>query len=179
MSDLIAIAYETPAQANAGRQDVLRLGADYLDDVGDAALATIDPNGVIDLDQVINLWSAGQKGAMLRELLVGLLFLHPLLAVLKPQTAQQVSASLTGFGLSEEFVGTLRTMLLPGRAVMFLWLAQHSARDLLAALRPAHQALHHAIDTTRLPVVHSAFMLAHQEAVAQRQTAYSRELSGP
>lgn len=179
MSDLIAIAYETPALASAGRQAVLRLGPDYLDDVGDAALATIDPNGVIDLDQVINLWSAGQKGAMLRGLLVGLLFLHPLLAVLKPQTAQQVSDSLTGFGLSEDFVGTLRTMLLPGRAVMFLWLAQHSARELLTALRPANQALHHPIDTTRLAVVQSAFMLAHQEAAAQRQTAYRRGFAGP
>jgi len=175
---LIAIAYPTPALALAGREDVLRLGPDYLDDVGDAVVASVDRHGVIALDQVANLWSGTAKGSMLWGLLSGLLFLYPLLGVLQAETAARLAAALDGFGLAEQDLSRLRQQLRPGQAMLFLWLARHGPDELLAGLRPEGPALHLAVDAAKLPPVHTAFAQAHQEARQQREMAYSGRYVG-
>ena len=176
--NLVAIAYPTPALALAGREAVLRLGADFLDDVGDAVIASVDRHGVIALDQLANLWSGAAKGTMLWHLLSGLLFLYPLLGVLKAETAAQLASALDAFGLAERDLSGIRQHLRPGQAMLFLWLARHEPDELLAGFRPGGPALPVAVDAAKLPLVHAAFAQAHQEAWQQRETAYSGRYVG-
>lgn len=178
MPELIAIAYQTPEVALAARNDVLRLGPAYLDDVGDAVLASVDGNGVIVLDQVVNLWSLAPKGNMLRGLIAELLFLCPLQGLMETAISDTVSRALNAFGLLEAPLARVRQQLRPGHAMMFVWLAGPVPAALRTALEPGEMVLHESIDAAKLPLVQSAFARAHQHAREQRETAYGGNYVG-
>src|SRR5690606_5367179 len=97
-----------------------RMAPDRLEDFGDAIVASVDSYGTIALDQLVNIWSLDIKGGMLRTLLVGLLFLYPLLEVLPGEVRHVVTTATSDFGLDSRFMIRVRQMLTPGHAVVFL-----------------------------------------------------------
>lgn len=62
MPELIVIGYETPAAAEAARAEVLGMAREYLADVTDAVVATVDDAGGIRLAQMVDLWAVGATG---------------------------------------------------------------------------------------------------------------------
>ena len=81
MSDLVVIVYPTEAKAEEMRQKVFALQKEYLIEVGDAAIAVKQPDGNVKLNQLFNTTAAGAATASLRGLLIGMVFLNPILGV--------------------------------------------------------------------------------------------------
>src|SRR4051794_35485346 len=81
MSHLIVIVYPTESKAEEVRQTLLGLQKEYVIKLGDAVIATKTDAGKIKLNQLINTTTTGAVSGSFWGLLVGVLFLTPLLGV--------------------------------------------------------------------------------------------------
>ena len=89
MADLIIIAYDTEATAEAARKKLLELQKEYLIELGDAVVAVRQPDGHVKLNQLINTTAAGAASGGMWGALIGLLFLNPLLGKAPVDAARQ------------------------------------------------------------------------------------------
>ncbi|MCE8442569.1 DUF1269 domain-containing protein, partial [Rhodovulum sulfidophilum] len=79
MADLIAVAFDDESKAFDMRGEMVRMQKDYLLDMEDVVVVTRDAEGKVKLHQAVNLTAAGAVGGSFWGLLIGLLFLNPLL----------------------------------------------------------------------------------------------------
>lgn len=136
MSELIVIGYPSAERAEEVRSKLLELQGEYMIDLADAVVATVDQNGSIKLSQLVHTWALGASSGSFWGLLVGLLFLHPLLGVLVGAGAGLVSGALTDYGLNDNFMRKVAGILQPGQAALFIF-ARHVAGDrVVSALAP-------------------------------------------
>ncbi len=136
MSELIVVGYESSAKAEEVRHKLLELQGEYMVDLADAVVATVDKKGRIKLNQLVHTWALGASSGSFWGLLVGLLFLHPLLGVMFGATAGLVSGALTDYGLNDTFMKKVATVLQPGQAALFVF-ARHLTGDrVVNALAP-------------------------------------------
>ena len=59
MSELIVIGYPSPEKAEEVRHKLLELQGEYLVDLSDAVVATVDQKGRIKLNQLVHMWALG------------------------------------------------------------------------------------------------------------------------
>jgi uncharacterized membrane protein len=81
MADLIAVVFPSEEKAEEVRQKLLAMTREYLIEIGDAAIATKTGQGTVRLNQLMNTTAAGAAGGSFWGLLIGVLFLNPLIGV--------------------------------------------------------------------------------------------------
>lgn len=128
MSELIVIGHDSAEKAEAARLAVFGMAREYLVDVTDAVVATVDDKGKIRLNQMVDLWSVGASGGAFWGLLAGMLFWQPLVGVVLGATAGAVSGALTDYGINDGFMREITATLSPGKAALFL-LVKSTASD--------------------------------------------------
>lgn len=128
MSDLIAIVYPTEAKAEEVRKRVLDLQKEYLIKVGDAVIATKTEKGEVKLNQLFSLTAAGAASGGFWGLLIGVLFLSPLLGVAIGAASGALGGALADIGIDDKFMKELSSSLQPGNAALFV-LAQEMTSD--------------------------------------------------
>lgn len=119
-SELIAIGYETGAEAEDARKTLLEMDKDHLVDVADAVVATADEGGRVKLNQMVNLWSVGAAGGAFWGLMIGLLFFNPLIGAVAGAGVGALSGALTDYGINDQFMRQVSEVLQPGHAALFL-----------------------------------------------------------
>ena len=65
MANLIIIAYDTEATAEAARKKLFELQKEYLIELGDAVVAVRQPDGQVTLNQLVNMTAAARARAPL------------------------------------------------------------------------------------------------------------------
>jgi len=128
MSDLVVIGYDSLSKAEAARSDLFQLSREYYADIADAVIATADEKGRIRLNQMVTPWLVGTSAGSLWGLLLGLLFLHPLLGVFTGAAAGAVTGALSDFGIRDDFMREVARVLQPGQAALFV-LARNVTSD--------------------------------------------------
>ncbi|WP_157019356.1 DUF1269 domain-containing protein [Mesorhizobium xinjiangense] len=131
MSDLIAIVYPSETKAEEVRQRLLELQKEYLISMGDAVVATKTESGKIKLNQILNTTAAGAVTGSFWGLLIGVLFLNPLLGVAIGAASGAVGGALTDVGINDKFMKDLAANLQPGNAALFLLVRQMTADKVL------------------------------------------------
>src|SRR5262245_50621702 len=103
---------------------------DYLVDLEDAAFAVKDDKGKVRLHQAVNPspTAAGAVSGGFWGMLIGLLFLNPLLGMAVGMTAGAVSGALTDLGINDRFMKDLAATLKPRSSVLFV-LVRRSTPD--------------------------------------------------
>lgn len=135
MADLIAIVFESEAKAEEVRGKVLSLTKDYLIEIGDAAIAVKTPDGKVKLNQLMNTTAAGAAGGSFWGLLIGVLFLNPLLGVAAGAASGAVAGALTDVGVNDRFMkGLAADSIEAGEAVLFVLVKKVTGDKVLAAL---------------------------------------------
>lgn len=81
MSDLVVIAYNDMHKANEVRSMLMKMSKEYLLDLEDAVVAVKKEDGKVKLQQMYNLTAAGALTGGFWGLLIGLLFLNPILGL--------------------------------------------------------------------------------------------------
>lgn len=119
MSDLIAIVYPSEAKAEEVRQKILELTKDYLIEIGDAAIAVKTESGV-KLNQMVNLTMSGAAGGSFWGLLIGVLFMNPLLGVAAGAASGALAGHLSDIGVNDKFMKSLAEEVQTGEAVLFV-----------------------------------------------------------
>ena len=119
MADLIAIIFESEEKAEEVRKMVLDMSKDYLIDIGDAAIAVKTDKGV-KLNQLMNTTAAGAAGGSFWGLLIGVLFMNPLIGVAAGAGAGAIAGRLTDIGVNDKFMKGLAEDVAVGEAVLFV-----------------------------------------------------------
>jgi uncharacterized membrane protein len=135
MADLIAIAYPSEEKAEEVRQTILDLTKDYLISIEDAAIAVKTEKGV-KLNQLMNTTAAGAAGGSFWGLLVGILFMNPLIGVAAGAGAGALAGALTDVGVNDKFMKQLAVDdIQPGEAVLFVLVKKVTGDKVLERLK--------------------------------------------
>ena len=135
MADLIAVVFPTEERAEEARNKVLELQKDYLIEIGDAVIATKTPGGKVKLNQLLNTTAAGAAGGSFWGLLIGVLFMNPLLGVAAGAASGAVAGALTDIGVDDKFMKGLSANIKEGEAVLFVLVKKVTGDKVLEQLK--------------------------------------------
>lgn len=120
MSTLVVVAYPNEFQAEEVRLRLLKMQQEYLVDLEDAVIAVRKQDGKIKLLQLHNLTGAGAVSGGFWGLLIGLLFMNPLLGAAVGAGAGAISGALADVGIDDRFMKELGSNLKPGGSMLFI-----------------------------------------------------------
>ena len=120
MSTLVVIGYNEIHEAEEVRLTLVKLQRDYLIDLEDAVAVTKDAKGKIKLHQTVNRTAAGAASGGFWGMLIGLIFLNPLLGLAVGASAGAVSGILVDLGIYDQFMKDLAATLTPNSSALFV-----------------------------------------------------------
>ena len=124
----VAVAYDDMYTAQEVRLRLLRMQKEYLIDLEDAVVAVRDEKGKVKLHQINNMTAAGAVSGSFWGLLIGLIFMNPLLGLAAGAAGGALSGALTDIGIDDNFMKHLAAELKPGASVLFV-LVKHFTPD--------------------------------------------------
>ena len=134
MSDLLAIAYPTEAEAEAVRAKLLGLQREYLIELSDAVVAVKQPDGQVKLNQLFQPVAAGAVSGALWGSLIGLLVLMPLAGAALGAASGALGGKMTDLGINDEFMKEAAKALDAGHAALFLLIRKMTTDKVMAEL---------------------------------------------
>ncbi|HEY9865165.1 MAG TPA: DUF1269 domain-containing protein [Candidatus Obscuribacterales bacterium] len=120
MSDLIVIAYDDEYKAEEVRLTLIKLQKEYLIELEDAAVIVKNAEGKIKLKQAIDLTTTGAVSGGFWGLLIGTIFLSPLLGAAVGAAAGAASGALSDIGVDDKFMKSLGETLQPKTSALFV-----------------------------------------------------------
>jgi uncharacterized membrane protein len=135
MSTLVAVVFNDEHTAFALRAELARMHQEYLIDIEDAVVVIRDQKGKTKLDQAVNLTSAGALGGGFWGLLIGLLFLNPLLGLAIGAGAGALSSKFTDLGLDDRMMKDLSQSFKPGSSALFVLVRKATTDKVLNGLK--------------------------------------------
>lgn len=135
MSELVAIAFDTPAKAFELRARLAELQSEYLIQMEDIVVVTRDDKGKVKLHQAANLTAAGALSGSFWGMLIGMLFLNPLLGLAIGAGTGALSGYLTDLGINDDFMKSLGKELKPGGAAVFVLIRKATSDKVVDRLR--------------------------------------------
>lgn len=138
MSDLVVISFPDQQLAFALRAELAKLQKEYLIDMEDVVVVTKDEKGKVKLHQAVSLTGLGAVGGGFWGMLIGLLFLNPLLGAAIGAGAGALSGKLSDIGVNDEFMKELATNFKPGCAAVFVLIRKATTDKVLDALKEFH-----------------------------------------
>ena len=167
MSDLIVIVYPTEARAEEVRQRLLELQEEYIIKLGDAVIATKTEAGKIKLNQLMNTTATGAVSGSFWGMLIGLIFLNPLVGMAVGAGAGALGGALTDVGINDAFMRDLSASLQPGNAALFVLVQEMTGDKVLKQIEGfGGVVLKTSLDETKEQILRDAL----QRASAGEQT---------
>lgn len=134
MSTLIAISFKDEQSAFKMREKLVDLQKDYLIQLEDAVVVTRQDDKV-KLHQALNLTATGAVSGTFWGMLIGLLFLNPLVGAAAGAGAGALGGALTDIGVNDDFMKDLGKSIQPGGSMLFVLVRSMTADKVLEALR--------------------------------------------
>ena len=131
MRKLIAVTYDTEFKAEEVRLQFLKMQKSYLVSLEDAVVVEKKQNGKVKLHQMYNLTASGAVGGGFWGVLIGLIFMNPLLGA----GAGAVAGALSDVGINDDFMKQLAEKLTPGTSALFVLVDSDLTDKVLDALR--------------------------------------------
>jgi uncharacterized membrane protein len=161
MSDLIAIVYPSEAKAEEVRQRLFKLQKEYLITINDAVIAVKTETGAVRLNQLVNTTAVGAASGSFWGLLVGVLFLNPIIGVALGAASGALGGALTDFGINDAFMKELASSIQPGNAALFVLIKNMTADKVLKEIEGAGGVvLKTSLDETKEQVLRDALAKA-------------------
>jgi uncharacterized membrane protein len=120
MSNLVAIAYDSPQTAREVMSALSRLQTEHAIELEDAVIVTKDADGKVKLHQTVKPAAGGAAGGALWGGLIGLLFLAPLLGMAVGAASGAAAGAMTDLGVDDKFLKQLGSELQPGGAAVIV-----------------------------------------------------------
>ena len=161
MSDLIAIVYPTEAKAEEVRQRLFELQKEYLITIGDAVIATKSEGGKVKLNQLFNTTAAGAPSGSFWGLLIGVIFLNPLLGVAVGAASGAIGGALSDVGINDNFMKDLAGKLQDNHAALFVLVRSMTADKVLKEISSfGGEVLQTSLDESKEQVLRDALQKA-------------------
>src|SRR5215475_5482970 len=136
MSTLVALVFEDQSTAFEMRAALAKMQKQYLLEMEDAVVVTRDENGKTKLHQAVSLTAAGAVGGGFWGMLIGLLFLNPLLGAAIGAGAGALTGKFQDLGLDDKMMKSVGDSLQPGTSALFILLRRATADKVLEGLKP-------------------------------------------
>jgi uncharacterized membrane protein len=136
MSDLIAIAYDDEYKAEEVRLALVKLQKEHLIELEDAAVVVKDKEGKVKLKQAVDLTATGATSGGFWGLLIGTLFLNPLLGAAVGAAAGGITGALTDIGVEDKFMKDLGATFEPGTSALFVLVRKVTPDKVLDEIAP-------------------------------------------
>lgn len=172
VSNLIAIVYPTEAKAEEVRRRLFELQNEYLIKIGDAVIATKTESGKVKLNQIMNTTAAGAVSGSFWGLLIGVLFLNPLLGVAVGAASGAIGGALTDVGINDAFMKNLSASLRPGNGALFFLVQEMTADKVLKEIEGfGGVVLRTSLDETKEQTLRDALQRASATGGDQEKAA--------
>jgi uncharacterized membrane protein len=135
MSNLVAVVFEDEATAFEMRAALVKMQKEYLIEIEDAVVVTRDQKGKTKLDQAVNLTTAGAVGGGFWGMLIGLIFLNPLLGAAIGAGAGALSGKLNDIGLNDKMMKDIGQAFKPGTSGLFVLVRRATVDKVLEGLK--------------------------------------------
>jgi len=134
MSDLIVVSFEQDTTAFEMRAELVKLQQEYLLEMEDVVVVTRSLDDKVQLHQSANLTAMGAMSGGFWGMLIGLIFLNPLVGAVLGAGAGALSGSVTDLGINDDFMRQLGQRLKPGTAAVFLLARKFNAEKVVERL---------------------------------------------
>lgn len=135
MSSLVVISYDDMFKAEEIRLKLWKMQKDYLIDMEDAVVAVKDDKGKVKLHQATSLTAAGAATGGFWGMLIGLIFLNPLLGLAGGVAVGAVTGALTDVGIDDKFMKDLAANMTPGSSILFVLVRKATPDKVLDELK--------------------------------------------
>jgi uncharacterized membrane protein len=135
MSDLLVIGFDDEHTAFEMRAALAKLQKEYLIEMEDVVVVTKDEKGKVKLHQAVNLTAAGAVGGTFWGMLIGLIFLNPLVGAAIGAGAGALSGKLRDIGISDNFMKELGETLTAGTSALFVLVRKATPDKVLEQLK--------------------------------------------
>jgi uncharacterized membrane protein len=135
MSTMVAMVFDDESTAFEMRGELVRMQNQFLLDMDDAVVVTRDARGKTKLHQAVSLTAAGAVSGSFWGMLVGLLFLNPLLGVAIGAGAGALAGKFREIGLDDRMMGEIRAALKPGTSALFVIIRNVTVDKVLDGLK--------------------------------------------
>jgi len=135
MSNLVVIGFDDETTAFELRAKLAKLQKEYLIEMEDVVVVTKDEKGKVKLHQAVNLTAAGAVGGGFWGMLIGLIFLNPLLGAAVGADAGAISGKLSDIGVDDKFMKELAETFKPGSSALFVLVRKATPDKVLEQLK--------------------------------------------
>jgi uncharacterized membrane protein len=135
MSHLVAIAFDDEHTAFDMRAALAKMQKEYLIDMDDVVVVTKDEKGKVKLHQAVNLTAAGAVGGTFWGMLIGMIFLNPLIGAAMGAGAGALSGKLSDLGISDNFMKELGESLKNGTSALFVLVRKATPDKVMEGLK--------------------------------------------
>jgi uncharacterized membrane protein len=135
VSDLVVIEFDDEQTAFAMRAELAKMQKAYLIQMEDVVVVTKNEKGKVKLHQAVNLTAAGAVGGSFWGMLIGLIFLNPLLGAAMGAGAGALAGRLKDIGISDDFMKELAANLTEGTSALFILIRKSTPDKVLEQLK--------------------------------------------
>lgn len=137
MSSLVAVAFSDENSAFRMREKLVEMQKSYLLELEDAVVVTKDGTNKLKLHQAVNLTAMGAAGGGFWGMLIGLLFLNPLIGAAVGAGAGALSGAVSDIGINDNFMKELSQSITPGSSVLFVLIRSATEDKVMEGIKAA------------------------------------------
>ena len=134
-SELVVIGFDDEHKAFELRAALARMQKEYLIEMGDVVVVTKNEKGKVKLHQAVNLTAAGAVGGGFWGMLIGMIFLNPLLGFAVGAGTGAISGALSDIGIDDNFIKELGETIQPGNSALFVLVRKATPDKVLEQLK--------------------------------------------
>lgn len=147
-------------------QKLLSLQKEHLIDLADAAVVIRDDQGRCQIKQAVDLTANGAANGGMWGILVGLMFMHPLLGFIAGAATGALTGALTDFGIDDDFIRDLGATIGNGTSALFILVRKATLDKVIADLEGYHgRLLHTSLSIQEEEELRRAIEGAHRQAI--------------
>jgi uncharacterized membrane protein len=135
MAQLVVVVFNDESTAFEVRAALAKMQKEYLLDMEDCVVVTKEQDGKVKLHQATNMTAAGAVGGGFWGMLVGLIFLNPLLGAAAGAAGGAIAGKFTDIGISDKMIEDVAKSFQPGTSAVFVLVRRATEDKVLAGLK--------------------------------------------
>jgi uncharacterized membrane protein len=136
MAQLVVVVFNDESTAFEVRAALAKMQKEYLLDMEDCVVVTKEQDGKVKLHQAMNMTAAGAVGGGFWGMLVGLIFLNPLLGAAAGAAGGAIAGRFTDIGISDKMIQDVAQSFQPGTSALFVLVRRATEDKVLEGLKP-------------------------------------------
>lgn len=134
MSELIVLGFDDEYKAEEARLTLAKMQVEHLVDLEDAAVVVKNKEGKVKLKQAVDLTTSGAISGSFWGLLIGTLFLMPILGAAVGAASGALGGALSDIGVNDQFMRELAESMQPGTSALFVLVRKATPEKVLPEL---------------------------------------------